>query len=206
MMSIFSCTSRHLYVFFGEMSSNLLPIFSVGLFYFIFLILSCGICLYILEIKPFSVTLFADIFMSVGFFFLLFMVSFALQKLVSLISSHLLIFVFISLGNRHIFLNTETLFNEIILLRTTISTWSMWVHAVLKTLSGTISLIRIASALHMRNLRPQTDTLLVLGPWPHLYLQRTPQNPSTVLFPPLSRHIVCSPADMKKKKRIALLR
>ena len=122
MMSIFSCTSRHLYVFFGEMSSNLLPIFSVGLFYFIFLILSCGICLYILEIKPFSVTLFADIFMSVGFFFLLFMVSFALQKLVSLISSHLLIFVFISLGNRHIFLNTETLFNEIILLRTTIST------------------------------------------------------------------------------------
>ena len=60
-------------------------------------------CLYILEIKPFSVTLFADIFMSVGFFFLLFMVSFALQKLVSLISSHLLIFVFISLENTHIF-------------------------------------------------------------------------------------------------------
>ena len=67
--------------------------FSVGLLLlFFFLILNCVICLYILEIKPFLVTSFAHIFMSIGFFFT-FMVSFALLKLVSLISSHLLIFV-----------------------------------------------------------------------------------------------------------------
>ena len=44
------------------------------------------------------VTLFANIFShSVGCLFILFMVSFAVQKLLSLIKSHLLIFVFISI-------------------------------------------------------------------------------------------------------------
>ena len=53
-------------------------------------------CLYILEINPLSVALFANIFShSVGFLFILFMVSYAVQKLLSLISSHLFIFVFI---------------------------------------------------------------------------------------------------------------
>ena len=60
-------------------------------------------CLYILEIKPLSVTLLANISShSVGCLFVLFMVSFTVQKLLSLIRSHLFIFafIFITLGER----------------------------------------------------------------------------------------------------------
>ena len=54
-------------------------------------------CLYILEIKPLLVISFANIFSkSIGYLFLLFMDPFAVQKLVSLIRSHLFIFAFIS--------------------------------------------------------------------------------------------------------------
>ena len=60
--------------------------FLIGLF--VFLILSCMSCLCILEIKPLSVILFANIFsQSIGYLFILFMVSFAVQKLISLIRS-----------------------------------------------------------------------------------------------------------------------
>ena len=53
-------------------------------------------CLYILEINPFLFTLFADIFShSVGCLSILFMISFAVQNLFSLIRSHLFIFGFI---------------------------------------------------------------------------------------------------------------
>ena len=53
-------------------------------------------CLYILEINPLLVTLFAKIFPhSVGCLFILFMDSFAMQKLLSLIRFHLFILVFI---------------------------------------------------------------------------------------------------------------
>ena len=56
-------------------------------------------CLYILEIKPLSVALFANIFFQfVGYLFVLFMVSFVAQALVSLIRSHLLIFAFVSIA------------------------------------------------------------------------------------------------------------
>ena len=56
---------------------------------FVFLLLSCMSCLYILAIKPLVVTSFAAIFShSVGCLFVFFMVSFAVQKLVSLIRSH----------------------------------------------------------------------------------------------------------------------
>ena len=52
----------------------------------------------ILEVKPCSVT-FADIFsQSLSGLFVLFMVSFTVQKLVSLIRSHLFIFAFISIA------------------------------------------------------------------------------------------------------------
>ena len=55
--------------------------------------------LYVLEIKALFVTLFANIYsQSVGCLFVLFMVSFAVQKLVSLIRSHLSIFAFISIA------------------------------------------------------------------------------------------------------------
>jgi len=56
-------------------------------------------CLYILEIKPLMVSSFANIFFhSVGCLFVLIMVSFSLQKLVSLIRSHLFAFAFCCLG------------------------------------------------------------------------------------------------------------
>ena len=69
--------------------------FLIGLF--VFLILSYVSSLYILEINPLSVASFANIFsQSVGCLFALFMVSFAVQKLVSLIRSHLFIFAFVA--------------------------------------------------------------------------------------------------------------
>ena len=66
-------------------------------------------CLYILEINPSSVVSFANIFShSEGCLFILFMVPFAVQKLLSLIKSHMFIFVFISItlggGSKKIFL------------------------------------------------------------------------------------------------------
>ena len=66
---------------------------------FVFLILSCMSCLYILEINPLSVTSFANIFShSEGYLFILFMVSFVVEKLLSFIRSHLFIFVFTSIS------------------------------------------------------------------------------------------------------------
>ena len=72
------------------------PHFLIGLF--VFLVLSCMSCLYILELNPLSFVSLAIIFsLSEGFLFTLLIVSFAVQKLLSLIKSHLLTFVFISL-------------------------------------------------------------------------------------------------------------
>ena len=69
--------------------------FLIGLF--VFLALSCMSCLYILEINPLSVVSFAIIFShSEGCLFTLLIVSFAVQKLLSLIKSHVFTFVFIS--------------------------------------------------------------------------------------------------------------
>ena len=76
--------------------------FLIGLF--VFLVLSYLTCLYILEINPLSVVSFAIIFShSEGCLFTLLIVFFAVQKLLSLIRSHLLTFVFISitLGGRY---------------------------------------------------------------------------------------------------------
>ena len=69
--------------------------FLIGLF--VFLALSCMSCLYIYKINPLSVS-FAIIFShSDGCLFILFIVSFAVQKLLSLIRSHLFTLVFISI-------------------------------------------------------------------------------------------------------------
>ena len=71
------------------------PHFLIGLF--VFLVLSCMSCLYILEINPLSVISFAVIFShSEGCLFTLLIVSFAVQKLLSFIRSHLFIFAFVS--------------------------------------------------------------------------------------------------------------
>ena len=65
---------------------------------FIFLELSCRSCLYIFEINSLSVASFAIIFShSEGCLFTLLLVSFVVQKLLSLIRSHLFIFAFISI-------------------------------------------------------------------------------------------------------------
>ena len=70
--------------------------FQIGLL--IFLALSCMSCLYILEINPLSVVSLAIIFChSEGCLFTLLIVSFAVQKLLHLIRSHLFTFVFISI-------------------------------------------------------------------------------------------------------------
>ena len=56
-------------------------------------------CLYILEINPLSVASFANIFSHYEGCLLIFLVvSFTVQKLISLIRPHLIIFIFISLG------------------------------------------------------------------------------------------------------------
>ena len=71
------------------------PHFLIG--WFVFLLLSCMSCLYILEINPLSVVSFAIIFSySERCHFTLLIVSFAVRKLLSLVRSHLLTFVFIS--------------------------------------------------------------------------------------------------------------
>ena len=64
---------------------------------FIFLVLSCMSCVYIFEINSLSVASFAIIFShSEGCLFTFLIVSFIVQKLLSLIRSHLFIFAFIS--------------------------------------------------------------------------------------------------------------
>ena len=97
MLSIFSCAywpslcclQRNVYV-------GLLLIFHWA---FVFLLLSCMSCLYILKIKPLSVASFANVFSHwVGCLFVLFMVSFSVKKFISLIRSHLFIFSFISIA------------------------------------------------------------------------------------------------------------
>ena len=83
----------HLYVF-GEMFKSFSHCL-IGLF--VFLALSCMSSLYILEINPLSVVSFAFIFSHCeGCLFTLLIVSFAVQKLLSLIRPHLFTFVFIS--------------------------------------------------------------------------------------------------------------
>ena len=71
---------------------------------FVFLELSCRSCLYIFEINPLSVSSFAIIFsQSEGCLFTLLIVSFAVQKLLRFIRSHLFIFAFVSNAHEHCF-------------------------------------------------------------------------------------------------------
>ena len=70
-----------------------LTYFSIGLF--AFLVLSCMSCLYILEINSLRVVFFSIIFSHYECcLFTLLVISFAVQKLLSLTRSHLLIFIF----------------------------------------------------------------------------------------------------------------
>ena len=70
--------------------------FLIGLF--VFLVLSCMSCLYILEINPLSVVSFGITFShSENCLFTLLIVSFALQKLLSVIRLYMFTFLFISI-------------------------------------------------------------------------------------------------------------
>ena len=65
----------------------------------VFLLLGCISCLYILDIKLLSVASFETVLShSVSYLFVFFLVSFAVQKLFSLIRSHLFIFSLISIA------------------------------------------------------------------------------------------------------------
>ena len=78
---------------------NLLSVFISE--FLVFLIFSCMSCLYIFKINPLSVASLAAIFScSEACLFILFIVSFAVQNLLSFIRSHLFIFVFISINLR----------------------------------------------------------------------------------------------------------
>ena len=71
------------------------PHLFIGLF--VFLVLTCMSCWYILEINPLSVVSFAIIFShSESCLFTLLIVSCAVQNILSLIRSHLFTFAFIS--------------------------------------------------------------------------------------------------------------
>ena len=71
--------------------------FCIG--WFVFVILSCMTCLYIFNINTLPVASFANIFShSEGCHIVLFMVSFAVQKLLSFIRSHLFVFISISIS------------------------------------------------------------------------------------------------------------
>ena len=98
MFSIFSCVCwPSVCLLWRNVDLSLLPIFWLG-YLGVFFILSCMNCLYILEINPLSVALFANIFShSIGCLFVLFMVSFDAQKLLSFIRYHLFTFVFVSI-------------------------------------------------------------------------------------------------------------
>ena len=98
MLSIFACICwPSVYLLWRNVYLGLPPIFGLGCLFFV--VVELYECLYILEINPLSVDSFANIFShSEGCLFILFMVSFAVQKLLSFIMSHLFIFVFISIS------------------------------------------------------------------------------------------------------------
>ena len=89
--SLVKCLFKSFSFFFDSV-----PFFSY--FLFVFLVLSYMSCLYILESNPLSVVSVAIIFShSEGCLFTWLIVSFAVQKLLSLIRSHLFTFVCISI-------------------------------------------------------------------------------------------------------------
>ena len=73
--------------------------FLIGLFLLLLLLVSCMSCLYISQVNLLSVASLENIFShSVGCLYVLFVVSFAVQKLIRLIRSHLFIFAIVSVA------------------------------------------------------------------------------------------------------------
>ena len=103
MLSIFSYVYLLSYIFFEEVSVQIFCLFFgllVG-----FLIVQFYEFFVYFRYKPLSDVCFANIFsQSVGCLFVLFMVSFAVQELLSLIRSHLFIFITLGGGSKKILL------------------------------------------------------------------------------------------------------
>ena len=101
MLSIFLCAYwLPVFLLWRNVYLGLLPIFQLDCLFFDIELYEL---LLILEINPLSVALFANIFShSIGCPFLLFMISFAVRKLIYLIRSHSFIFgfIFTVLGDR----------------------------------------------------------------------------------------------------------
>ena len=104
MLNIFSCACwSSVCHFWRNVYLGLLPIFWLNSFFLFFLILSCMNCFGILEINLFLSAFFANVFShSVGYLFILFMVFFAVQNILSIIRSRLFVLGFMSviLGGR----------------------------------------------------------------------------------------------------------
>ena len=97
MLNIFLCACWHFsFLFENNVYSGLVPIFN-HLVYFFFWYLSCMSCSCTLDINLLLVISFTNIFShSAYFLFIVLMVSFTVQKLLSLMRSHLFIFAFVS--------------------------------------------------------------------------------------------------------------
>ena len=92
-------STGHLYIFFGEMSIRSSVPFSL-IELFVFAIESYELFAYFWRLIPCQLQKFANSFShSVDYLFVLSMISFAMQMLLSLINSHLVIFVSITLGD-----------------------------------------------------------------------------------------------------------
>ena len=90
---LFTCL---LAVFFGEGSVWVFCPFSDWV---VFLVLGCMTCLCVLEMEPLLVASFVSVFShSKGCLFILFVVSLAVQELVSLTGFHLFVFAFVSIA------------------------------------------------------------------------------------------------------------
>ena len=111
--------------------------FSIG--WLAFLLLGCISCLYILEIKPLSVASFETIFShSESCLFVFFMVSFALQKLVSLIRFVYFRFYFLLLWETDLRKHLYDLCQRMFCLWSLLGVW--WCPVVYLSLSAILSL------------------------------------------------------------------